>query len=410
MSITTTLQDPMVDRRWAGLAVLFLAQMVAIGTTSFAYGLFVAPLSEAYGLSRADASSGLILILVGMAVWSPFIGRRLDTIPPRRVLLAGTLLFSTGLILTGVSTRPLVSAVAAFTLIAGGAAALGPLSGSTLAARWFGERRGRALGIVAVSSSMGGFLVVPMLGWLIVAIGWRWTLISVGATFALLMTVLILAVIRDPAIPLVGSDKNAVAGGDQPLTPRQLMATRDLWLLVFLVGTMLGIAQMILSTIIAHVGDQGVSLQRATLLVSAASASSVLGKLAIGALADRIDLRWLQVAVVAAMATFLVVLSLRPSYSIILAACLLAGVSIGGTTPLWAAFVSQRFGARSVGMAMGLMIFLQLPLIFGILRFSGAMFDRNGSYDGAYLVFAAITPLVALAVLPLKRRPLPPLN
>lgn len=410
MSITTTLQDPMASRRWAGLAVLFLAQMVAIGTTSFAYGLFVAPLSEAYGLSRADASSGLILILVGMAVWSPFIGRRLDTIPPRRVLLAGTLLFSTGLILTGVSTRPLVSAVAAFTLIAGGAAALGPLSGSTLAARWFGERRGRALGIVAVSSSMGGFLVVPMLGWLIVAIGWRWTLISVGATFALLMTVLILAVIRDPAIPLIGSDKNAVAGGDRPLTPRQLMATRDLWLLVFLVGTMLGIAQMILSTIIPHVGDQGVSLQRATLLVSAASASSVLGKLAIGALADRIDLRWLQVAVVAAMATFLVVLSLRPSYSIILAACLLAGVSIGGTTPLWAAFVSQRFGARSVGMAMGLMIFLQLPLIFGILRFSGAMFDRNGSYDGAYLVFAAITPLVALAVLPLKRRPLPPLN
>jgi MFS family permease len=399
--------DPMEGRKWPGLAVLFLGQMLAIGAASFGYGLFVEPLSTDYGLTRAEANSGLILLLVGMALWSPLIGRALDVVPSRHVLIGAGLAFASGLLVVAWSHSLTVSAIATVALIASGTAALGPLSGSTLAARWFTARRGRALGIVAVSSSMGGFLVVPTLGWLITVIGWRGALTVLAAFIIIVFGGLVLLVIRDPTTP--SRSRGAAQPGRNEVvvesySARQLLATRDLWLLVFVVGTMMAISQVILSVLIPYALDQGVALGRASLLISAAAASSIVGKIVIGSLADRIDLRWLQLFVIAVMAAFLVILALHPPYPILLASCLLAGMSIGGTTPLWAAFVSMLFGARSVGQGMGLMMFLQLPLVFGALRFSGSVFDRTGRYDFAFIVFLALLPLVVLALLPLVPR------
>lgn len=390
-------------RKELSIAVLFVAQMLAIGTTSFGYGLFVQPLSEAYDLSRADANSGLIFIIVGMAIWSPLVGRALDVLPVRQVIVGGALVFGGGLLVAAWSHSALATAAAAFTLIAGGAAVLGPLSGSTLAARWFTTHRGRALGIIAISSSMGGFVVVPLLGWLIAAFGWRGALTITGLSVAVLVTILAMLFLPGGASGRVAGGKEHSSSPDRQFTARQLLATRDLWLLVFVVGTMFAISQALLSALVPHAGDQGIDLARAAWLVSAASISSMLGKFAIGSLADRVDLRWLQIFVVAMMAAFLCVLGLGLGYPALLGACLLAGIAIGGTTPLWAAFVAMRFGASSVGMVMGLMVFLQMPIIFGALRLTGAMFDRTGSYDAAFLSFLAILPLVALAVLPLRR-------
>ncbi len=401
------LPHPMEGRKWQGLAVLFLGQMLAIGTASFGYGLFIEPLSTDYGLSRAEASSGLILIIIGMALWSPLIGRALDVVPPRRVLIGAGLAFASGLLIVAWSHSLTISAIATVVLIASGTAALGPLSGSTLTARWFTAHRGRALGIVAVSSSMGGFLVVPTLGWMIATLGWRSALTVLAGVIILVFGGLVLLVIRDPArpSPLRGAARPARREAViRHYTARQLLATRDLWLLVFVVGTMMAISQVILSVLIPHARDQGIDLGRASLLISAAAASSIVGKIVIGSLADRIDLRWLQLFVVTMMAAFLGLLALHPPYPILLAGCLLAGMSIGGTTPLWAAFVSMRFGAPSVGQAMGLMMFLQLPLIFGALRFSGSVFDRTGRYDIAFIGFLILLPLVALALLPLVPR------
>lgn len=389
-------------RAWGGLSVLFLAQMLAIGTASFGYGLFVEPLSTEFGLSRADAGSGLIVIVVGMALWSPLIGRALDKLPSRRVLLGAALAFAAGLVITALSHNLLLTAGAAFVLIAGGAAALGPLSGSTLTARWFGDHRGRALGVVAVSSSMGGFLVVPLLGWAISQVGWRASLLALAGFICVVLSALILIVIREPAPGNVKHAPGAMRASQSSYTARQLIGMRDLWLLVIVIGTMLAISQTLLSILIPYATDQGVGLGQASLLVSAASMSSVAGKLVIGALAERIDLRWLQLFVVVMMATFLAILSLNPSYPVMLAACLLAGMSVGGTLPLWAAFVSMRFGPASVGQAMGLMVFLQLPLLFGALWIAGATFDRTGHYHAALLGFLALLPVVALAILPVR--------
>ena len=71
---------------WWVLAAVFVGEMFAIGSTSYAFGLFVVPAGEAYGASRGTLNTGLILFLLGMGLSAPFVGRLLD-----RFLLRGLL-------------------------------------------------------------------------------------------------------------------------------------------------------------------------------------------------------------------------------------------------------------------------------------------------------------------------------
>ena len=62
----------------------------------------------------------------------------------------------------------------------------GALAGNTVTARWFQRHRGRALGILAVSTSAGGFLMTPLFAALIDNYGWRDALDIVSIAIPLL--------------------------------------------------------------------------------------------------------------------------------------------------------------------------------------------------------------------------------
>ena len=63
---------------WFMVGVSMLLLLLTVGPTSYAFGLFVLPVSEDLGLSRADINTGLILLNFGMAALAPFVGRLLD--------------------------------------------------------------------------------------------------------------------------------------------------------------------------------------------------------------------------------------------------------------------------------------------------------------------------------------------
>ncbi|WP_199504603.1 hypothetical protein [Qipengyuania sp. YIM B01966] len=60
---------------WLALAGGFVAAMLVVGALNYPFGLFVEPLSREFGLNRAEANRGLVLILLGMMVWSPLAGQ-----------------------------------------------------------------------------------------------------------------------------------------------------------------------------------------------------------------------------------------------------------------------------------------------------------------------------------------------
>ncbi|WP_207544630.1 MFS transporter [Sphingomonas jatrophae] len=389
-------------RGWAVLAVAFLAQMSTIGSVSYGYGLLVAPLTREFGMSRADANGGLMLLLVGMGLASPLIGRLLDRVPARRVMMGGALLFLLGC--SGVALLSLLWQVAAAALVvAAGAAALGPLTASTLAVRWFPASPGRALGIVAVSSSAGGLVMLPMMALLLEGAGWRGLVLALGVTIGTVITILALLIVRDPPPRLEHNLFTPERQADRPAVAA-LLRTRDFWLLVVTLGVVLGVDQALLASLIPYGLDRGFDPLSASLLVSIISGSAIGGKLLIGWLADIVDRRRLFLGVTLLTASFLALLLSGPSFPVLSAACCVVGAAIGGTTPLWGALIVDRFGVPAYGTVMGLLIPMQMPIALACLRLIGHVFDRHGRYDMGFMAFAIAVACAGTAMLALRTR------
>ena len=393
-----------VNYGWIIVAVMFLAQMLVIGITSYGFAVLVKPIAEEYGLPRADVNIGLMLLLVGMAVSSPVIGRLLDSVPSRLVVLLGALMFGAGAVAIALTTSLLAMGAATLLLLAVGTAMLGPLTAATLTSRWFETGRGKALGVVSVATSAGGFIVLPVMAALVEGIGWRAALMALGLLVSFLLGALGLLFIRDPNTrsDVVVVSEPREDKGEPRWTANILLRTRDFWLIAVSIGLLLAVDQALLASLVAYGTDRGFSGQAAALLVSAISVSAIIGKLATGALADRMDLRWLLIAIAVLTEIFLAVLLVQPSYALLIGASLIVGAAVGGSFPLWTSIIAARFGVASFGAVMGLMALIQLPLTLFALRYIGQVYDSTDSYAPAFMAFAGVVVIAALAILPVR--------
>ncbi len=384
-------------QRWFALALLFFAQMVAIGSISYGFSVLLKPLVASYGVTRAQANYGLMAVMIGMAVFSPLIGRALDRVSGRLIVMSGAALFVAGWLMIAATQNAVVALLAAFFLLAPGAAAMGPLAASTLVSRWFTEKRGLALGIVSVASSTGGVVVVPLIAQLIEAFGWRQAM----AAFALVASaiVLLMALVVMPGGSDRPAEQTAASVGEQP---GNLFLIRDFWLIAGAVGSLMAINGALLSCLVSYATDRGFTMTQGAALMSVISGTAVLGKLGIGALSDRVDPRWLFLGVIVLNACLLTMLISNPSYDVLFAVATLTGPAVGGVLPLWAMLVSGRFGVVSMGRVMGLMSLPFLPLNLLGLHIVSTAFATTRSYIPAFEIYLAVLIFVAIAILPVK--------
>ncbi|MDP9140534.1 MAG: MFS transporter [Pseudomonadota bacterium] len=400
---------------WWIVTVGFICTMLAIGSTTYSFGLFVAPLSAEFGLSRADANSGFIFLLIGFAVWGPVIGRLMDRMQARVVMTAGAVLFAIGAGLIAVAQSPLMMGLAVLGPVSLGTVACGALAANTLTARWFRAHRGRAMGLLAIATSAGGFVVPPLVALLMERYDWRVAIAVLGVLVLVVVTLSVGLIVRDRpsdiGLPLDGrADSPNAATTAAPIAVErhwsmlQLLRTPNFWLIALGTGILLAADQALLASMIPYGVDAGFGAQRAALLVSCLTFSAIFGKLAIGMLADRIDKRWLFCAVAACNVSFLVVLLSDPGFVSLVIACSIIGLAIGGTYPLWMTLTADCFGAASFGTIMGTMNFVVMPFSIAAIRFIGEVFDRTGSYDFAFQVFLG-TAFVAAALIVMVRVP-----
>ena len=398
---------------WWIVAAGFVCTALLIGSTTYSFGLFVAPLSAEFGLSRANANIGFMALLLGFAVWAPLVGKMLDRRSARQVIVGGGLLFAAGFVLMGLSHSPTTMALLILGPVSIGTLAAGALAANTIAARWFLRQRGRALGVLAVATSAGGFLMPPLVAFLMESFGWRNALIAQGLFVGLVIAAVGWLLMRDrPSdLGLTPDGQPLPQGGQGPAaagetwTLGKLLRTRNFWLLSCGAGILLGADQALLSSLIPYGTDAGLTLPQASLLVSTLTFSAILGKLAIGALADRYDKRLLFCAVAACNFAFLVILLLSPGYVTLLIACSIIGLAIGGTYPLWTTLAADCFGTASFGSVLGSMNLLMVPFSIFAVRYIGEVFDRTGSYDTALITFMVTAVVSTVLILALRLPP-----
>ncbi len=146
--------------RW-GQLVLGIACMAMIANLQYGWTLFVNPISEKYGWSRAAIQVAFTIFVLTETWLVPIEGYLVDRFGPRPVVLVGGILCGLGWVLNSyANTLPLLYFAAAVGGIGAGAV-YGTFIGNSL--KWFPDRCGLAAGLTAAGFGAGSALtIVPI--------------------------------------------------------------------------------------------------------------------------------------------------------------------------------------------------------------------------------------------------------
>ena len=407
---------------WLVHAGLFLCAAVISGSSSYVFGLFVVPVAEDLDLSRANINNGFIALLLGAALFSPVAGRLLDRFSARMVMLSGGIAYAGGMAALTLTDSSLLILLIILVPIAYGFSACGTLGVNTVIVRWFKRRRGRALGVMAVATSAGGFFLVPFTATMIEDFGWRTALLinaSIALTAIVLMTLLIVRNFPRGTEPGYNEEFNIAEDDgtgnseekekekeEQLWTYGELIRNRNFWFLTLAIGLMLGSDQAMVTAQVPHFLDMGIDMQAAAFIAASMTVSAICGKLLIGYLADKVDLRYLFYGVALAHVALQLVYVAQPGYWTLFIFATLFGIAIGGVFPLWSTMLAWIFGTRNYGTVMGLMtIATKLLAIVGV-RGIGEVYDVTGSYVPGFIAF--MVAMLVSALLAAMMRPAKP--
>ena len=402
---------------WWIVAISLVLQMLTVGSTMNTFGMYVVEASKDLGLSRANANTGLILISAGMALFSPFVGRALDFYPVRRIMVAGALLFGTSFVILGLSHNVWLSAFALAVPLPLGIACIGHLATTTVLARWFVAQRGRAMALAMVGMSLGTVVMARIIGVLIESMGWRSCLLTLGAVFTVIFLLLV-PFMRDRPGPDDMEPANLRAtGGPQagpaaapdakPLALGQVLSMPIFWVLSLSVALALAVLQTVSISLVPLAQESGVPVSQASSLLMILGAMSLLGKLLLAWIGDRLDRVLTLLAIFLFQACACTMLLLGHSFGLLLFCSALQGLCAAAITPVFMALLADRVGSASFGTAQGAAALAMAICSAAMMRIGGEIYDRTGSYDTMFMAFAAVSAIAGLLVLSSKWLPGP---
>lgn len=401
---------------WWQVVVALLVQCVAIGSIGYCYSIVVVPLAVDFEASRLTLMLGMSAMTLVSGLIAPWLGASIDRYSLKLLMIVGALALGAGYValsfINQIWQMPLIYALC----MSFSGVLLGPLTVSTLLARWFHQRRGLALGIAAMGNSIGGLLFPPLVQFLIDSFEWR-------VAFRLLGGLTLL--INLPAIALLVSNWPAERGlypdgnphspdtsgarvGERFNAAGTILRSRNFWCIALVMSVLFATYNVLLSNLVPFTIDKGFEPERGALLVSIIAITGLVGKLLFGATSDHTDLRLgLAGAISFLVVGFACYLS-SSRYDVLIAGSVFVGLSAGGALPVWSAMLAQLFGVYNYGRVMGLMIPVFMPLNFLAPPLTGGIYDATGSYQLAFMI-VIVWLLAALALLPFIHRPDKPL-
>jgi MFS family permease len=389
---------------WRVLGVMFAAQTLTVGATTYAYSLFLKPIGQEFGIEPARLALGPGILLLCMTPIGLLTGVALDRGSIRALVIAGALLFAGGFALLAVSPSIAVMAAIYCLVVSAGALLAGPVPANKLVVNWFVRMRGRALGVSSVGTSAGGVLMPLVCAWAIGAFGWRGALLLVAA--------LTLVAVVPGAWWIIANhpgDRGQQADGDPAPTHvnpvevrrvplRSLLPDRNYWGIALAFGLAWAVITGLLSFFHLYTERLGIEPKQSARVMALFSGFAVLGKLAFGAAAERIDRRWLVWLGIGLQLVFIAVLRSEPSYALLLAASALFGISLGGLLPMHGAIVAEYYGRTSFASAMSAMGPIMTGLMFLATAVSSWLPGASGGYERLFEVFLAAQVVAILSL------------
>jgi len=359
-------------RAWVVVWATFVCLAVIFGV-SYSFAAFFENFAKEFAAQRADVSwifglCGLVYFVLGAGG-----GMLADRWGPRMVCMTGMVFIAMGLFLTSLA-QSLTTVYLSYGLLVGLGIALVYTPSIACVQPWFNKRRGLASGIASAGVGAGTLILPVVVSYLLIEVNWREALQLMSA--GVLLIGLTAGFLLKRAPNLSGNTSGQLPG----LTLSATLKTPSFkWLYM---GTLLGAPVMFVpfAHISAAARDAGVPDAQAVGLVGLIGIGSLVGRFAIGWLADRMGrIKTLMLMQGLMGLSYLVWAGAQDPWMFAVFA-LWFGLSYGSIVSLLPAICMDLFGGRAVSAIIGtLYTGAALGNLLGPVL-AGQVFDMTQSY------------------------------
>jgi MFS family permease len=403
---------------WWIVAASFSILRITVGIGLYGPPVFLVPLQDHFGWSRAAVAGGSAVGALTVGVVAPLVGVWIDRYGSRKVMTIGALVMGCAFCLFS-AIQSLWQLYALNVVAAFGISCVAWIPNQTLISNWFSQKRGQAMGITLAGIGFGGLAMPPLAGFLIAEFGWRVAFGSLGSLVLLIVVTVTLAVVRSrpedmgllpdgeplgsrekTGAPTHGNPEDAGAPG---LSLGESLRTGAFWILCLAHVLWTFGSMSLIGHLPAFLTDQGFESPRAAGYLAFAIGLSVVGRLSFGFLADRFTKRWIMCGALVLQALAVLCLFRVHSFGALPGFVLLFGMGLGGGAVLIPLLIGECFGLRAFGKVLGVVtISATLGAAAGPVS-TGRIFDVTGSYELAFIFHIVSFTAGAVAICFLRR-------
>jgi len=335
--------EPGVDsaRGWVVVAAAFVSMFVVYGIV-YSFGAFFDSMAEDFGTGKGATALMFSITTAWYFGLGLVTGRAADRVGPRPVLLVAAGMLGLALLATS-RVQSIWVGYVTYGLGVGIAVACAYVPMVATVGAWFVQRRTTALGVAVAGIGVGTLVLAPVSERLIDAYGWRTAYVVLGLGGAALLV-----------LSSFGAHRPPLGLAQAPAPLRQVVRDRGFVILYascLLLSTSLFVPFVFIKS---YATDEGIDAGPAATLVGIIGASSVIGRLGLGALGSRLGAtRLMQLSFVMLTASFLLWLGAGDSYAMLVLFAVVMGVAYGGFIALAPAVAAGLFGTVGLGAILG---------------------------------------------------------
>jgi OFA family oxalate/formate antiporter-like MFS transporter len=387
-----------------GWKITFIS--LAVTTTAFgvlySFGVFFKLWLEEWACNRAFLSGVFSLSFLMYGIASFFMGRLTDRYGPRKTLALGGLIMGAGALATAWLNHAGALYLTFGLMIGIGVGTSYSPTASTVS-RWFIAKKGLAVGTVVAGLGLGTLIYSPLAKLFIGLWNWRVAFIVLGILIWAVYFTAAYIIRRDPkdlglqpygaASAMHTNKMHPKESKESPPGPaisldigvRDALKMSRFWLLFTIhLLWVLGMATPMVH-LVPYATDIGVSPGRATLMLAVIGGISVLGRVALGAVGEKLGLKKSLALLLIIQALTMFWLAFSKETWMVWIFSFLFGFSYGGLASIFPLVTVEYFGLFAMGAIFGLI--LLGATIGGVIGpwLAGFIFDLTSRYFWGFI-------------------------
>lgn len=342
-----------------------------------------APLNWTQSQTSVAFSISFAMVPVGMIIFGPKVDRQ----GPKKFVFLGGILFGLGMFLTGFAkTLPILYLTYGLILGLGIGAAYG--AATSVAVKWFPDRKGLAGGLTAAGFGLGPLIVGPIATALIESMGVYNSFKVFGVVLLVIICLCSTVMVKEPGET---TENTQVAAHGKNY--KEMMKESSFWLLwtIYILGATGGM--MIIGTA-ASISNQYQLVAESTFLVMLVSIANSLGRVFWGIVSDKIGRYPTVIAMFAAIVIGLImaVIFAGPGSIMAILGIMMVALSFGGFLGSFPGITAENWGVANSGTNYGWMF-----TAYGVAAIAGPQIGsqiaeaNNGDYKLAFFIIIGMS-------------------